>query len=163
VSPTWKRRRLQMLQKGDKAPDFALEDDQGRTWRLEDLRGQKVILYFYPKDDTPGCTTQACDFRDSMEVLDTSGYVVLGVSPQDAESHRDFRAKYNLNFPLLVDDDKKVSEAYGAWGERMNYGRKFFGIIRSTFVIDEDGTLLDAQYGVKAKGHVDRLRSQLSI
>jgi peroxiredoxin Q/BCP len=150
-----------MLQKGDKAPDFELQDEQGETWKLEDLRGRKVILYFYPKDDTPGCTAQACDFRDAMEILDTEGYVVLGVSPQDADSHTKFRSKYNLNFPLLVDEDKKVAEAYGTWGEQVNYGRKYFGILRSTFVIDEDGTLLEAQYGVKARGHVDRLRGQL--
>ena len=152
-----------MLQVGDKAPDFELQDDAGKTWRLEDLRGQKVILYFYPKDDTPGCTAQACDFRDAMDVFDTSGYVVLGVSPQDGESHSRFRQKYNLNFPLLIDDDKKVSQAYGAWGEQMNYGRKYFGIRRSTFVIDVDGTLLQVQYGVKAKGHVERLADRLQI
>lgn len=150
-----------MLQVGDKAPDFETQDDRGKTWKLEDLRGQKVILYFYPKDDTPGCTAQACDFRDNFAVFQKEGYVVLGVSPQDAGSHETFRDKYSLNFPLLVDTEKKVAEAYGVWGEQMNYGRKFLGIKRSTFVIDEDGTILEAQYGVKAKGHVDRLRSQL--
>ena len=152
-----------MLEKGDKAPDFELQDDSGKTWKLEDLRGQKVILYFYPADDTPGCTAQACDFRDNYATFQSQGYVVLGVSPQDGESHGNFRQKYDLNFPLLVDDDKQVAEAYGVWGEQMNYGRKYFGVKRSTFVIDEDGTLLEAQYGVKAKGHVERLRAQLAL
>jgi thioredoxin-dependent peroxiredoxin len=152
-----------MLKVGDKAPDFELQDDTGRSWRLEDLRGQKVILYFYPKDDTPGCTAQACDFRDNFGIFQGAGYIVLGVSPQDASSHGNFRQKYDLNFPLLIDEDKAVAEAYGVWGEQMNYGRKFLGIRRSTFVIDEDGTLIEAQYGVKARGHVDRLRSQLGV
>lgn len=150
-----------MLQPGDDAPEFEALDDAGKTWRLQDLRGKKVILYFYPKDDTPGCTVQACDFRDAMDVLDTSGYIVLGVSPQDADSHQKFRMKYTLNFPLLVDEDKKMAEAYGAWGEQMNYGKKYFGIKRSTFIIDEEGKIVEAQYGVKAKGHVDRLRETL--
>jgi thioredoxin-dependent peroxiredoxin len=152
-----------MLKVGDKAPDFELQDDDGKTWQLEDLRGQKVILYFYPKDDTPGCTTQACDFRDNWVYFQKAGYIVLGVSPQDGASHEKFRDKYTLNFPLLVDSDKKVAEEYGVWGEQMNYGRKYFGIKRSTFVIDEDGTLLEAQYGVKAKGHVARLREKLGV
>ena len=152
-----------MLQVGDKAPDFEAQDDSGRTWKLEDLRGQKVIVYFYPKDDTPGCTAQACDFRDSFTYFQKAGYIVLGVSPQDADSHEQFRDKYTLNFPLLVDTDKKIAEAYGTWGEQMNYGRKYFGIKRSTFVIDVDGTLLEAQYGVKAKGHVARLREKLGV
>ena len=152
-----------MLRVGDKAPDFEKQDDQGKTWRLEDLRGQKVILYFYPRDDTPGCTAQACDFRDHFNHFQKAGYIVLGVSPQDGDSHSKFREKYTLNFPLLIDDDKELSKLYGVWGEQMNYGRKYFGIKRSTFVIDEDGTLLEARYGVKARGHVDRLRSLLSV
>lgn len=152
-----------MLRVGDKAPDFEKQDDQGKTWRLEELRGQKVILYFYPRDDTPGCTAQACDFRDNFNHFQKAGYIVLGVSPQDGESHSKFRDKYTLNFPLLIDDDKELSKLYGVWGEQMNYGRKYFGIKRSTFVIDEDGTLLEARYGVKARGHVDRLRSLLSV
>ena len=152
-----------MLQVGDKAPAFETEDESGKTWRLEDLRGTKVILYFYPVDDTPGCTAQACDFRDSFSYFQKAGYIVLGISPQGAESHEKFRDKYTLNFPLLVDTDKKIAEAYGAWGEQMNYGRKYLGIRRSTFVIDVDGTLLEAQYGVKARGHVARLRDKLGV
>ena len=152
-----------MLQVGDKAPVFETEDESGKTWSLEDLRGTKVILYFYPVDDTPGCTAQACDFRDSFSYFQKAGYIVLGISPQGAESHGKFRDKYTLNFPLLVDTDKKIAEAYGAWGEQMNYGRKYLGIRRSTFVIDVDGTLLEAQYGVKARGHVARLRDKLGV
>jgi peroxiredoxin Q/BCP len=122
-----------------------------------------VVLYFYPADDTPGCTAQACDFRDNIADFQEAGYVVLGVSPQNADSHEKFRDKYQLNFPLLVDTDKTISETYGTWGEQMNYGRKYFGIKRSTFVIDIDGTLLEAQYGVKARGHVARLREKLGV
>lgn len=152
-----------MLQVGDKAPDFEAKDDSGKTWRLEDLRGQKVILYFYPTDDTPGCTAQACDFRDNFSYFQKAGYIVLGISPQDAKSHEKFRDKYTLNFPLLVDTDKAIADAYGAWGQKMNFGRKYLGIKRSTFVIDEDGSILEAQYGVKARGHVARLRDKLGV
>ncbi len=151
------------LNTGDAAPDFKLEDGEGRTWSLEELKGKKVILYFYPADNTPGCTAQACDFRDSMTPLTNAGYVVLGVSPQGADSHQAFVQKYSLNFPLLVDEDHAVAEAYGAWGEKSNYGKKYVGLIRSTFLIGEDGKIEDAQYNVKAKGHVERLRSVLGV
>lgn len=150
------------LQPGDDAPDFELPDGDGKTWRLADLRGQKVILYFYPADDTPGCTTEACDFRDSMEPLKSAGYTVLGVSPQGAESKQNFAQKYSLNFPLLIDADHSVADAYGAWGERNLYGNVFETILRSTFVIDEDGKIEGAHYNVKSKGHVARLRESLS-
>ena len=152
-----------MLEAGDKAPDFTLEDHEGKTWRLADLRGQKVVLYFYPTDDTPGCTTQACDFRDSWTYFQKAGYVVLGVSPQGRDSHEKFASKYDLNFPLLMDEDHSVSEAYDAWGEKKNYGKTYIGLKRSTFVIGEDGAISDAQYNVKAKGHVARLRQQLGV
>ncbi|MFP5298483.1 MAG: thioredoxin-dependent thiol peroxidase [Actinomycetota bacterium] len=151
------------LSAGDDAPDFELPDGEGRVWRLKDLRGQKVIVYFYPADDTPGCTAEACDFRDSMEPLRAAGYVVLGVSPQGADSHQQFAQKYSLNFPLLIDEDHKVADAYGAWGERNLYGNIVETIIRSTFVIDEEGKISEAQYNVKAKGHVSRLRETLSV
>jgi thioredoxin-dependent peroxiredoxin len=151
------------LSEGDTAPDFELQDGDGRTWSLRDLKGSKVVLYFYPADDTPGCTAQACDFRDSMQPLKTAGYTVLGVSPQDADSHGRFAQKYLLNFPLLVDEDHRVAEAYGAWGEKKNYGKTYEGIIRSTFVIDENGTIEKALYNVKATGHVARLKEQLSL
>ncbi|HEX2049160.1 MAG TPA: thioredoxin-dependent thiol peroxidase [Actinomycetota bacterium] len=150
-----------LLEAGAKAPDFELQDGDGKTWRLADLRGRKVILYFYPADDTPGCTAQACDFRDSHDVLQSAGYAVLGVSPQGPDSHRAFATKYSLNFPLLVDADHAVAEAYGVWGEKKSYGRTTVGIRRSTFVIDEDGVIEQALYDVRAKGHVDRLRDAI--
>ena len=151
------------LSKGDAAPDFELQDADGKTWKLTDLRGQKVILYFYPADDTPGCTAQACDFRDSFRDLEAAGYLVLGVSPQGADSHHAFAGKYSLNFPLLIDEDHAVAERYGVWGESKFYKNVFLGIKRSTFVIDEQGLIEEAQYGVKAKGHVQRLRVALGV
>lgn len=151
------------LSKGVDAPDFELSDAQGKTWRLRDLRGQKVILYFYPADDTPGCTAQACDFRDSMADWEFEGYQVLGVSPQGPESHQRFADKYGLNFPLLVDSEFETAKAYGVSSDT---GTKFKGIPlrvkRSTFVIDEDGKIAEALYGVKARGHVEKLRSLLA-
>jgi peroxiredoxin Q/BCP len=151
------------LKEGDLAPDFELNDAEGRTWRLSDLKGERVILYFYPADDTPGCTLEACDFRDAHDELAAAGYRVLGVSPNDGASHRAFADRYALNFPLLIDDDHAVAEAYGAWGERTLYGNTVVGIIRSTFVIGEDGHIRRALYNVKAKGHVDRLRAELGL
>lgn len=147
---------MTQLRRGDKAPGFSLEDADGTTWNLDDLRGNKVIVYFYPADDTSGCTIQACDFRDARSDLDTAGYRVFGVSPQGAASHRRFSDKYSLNFPLLIDSDYTMARAYGVAEEAE--GRKP-RINRSTFVIDEDGTLLEAQYGVRAKGHVESLLS----
>lgn len=152
-----------MLEIGDKAPGFELEDHAGKTWRLADLRGQKVVLYFYPADDTPGCTAQACDFRDSWTHFQKAGYVVFGVSPQGRESHERFVQKYTLNFPLLIDEDHAIAEAYDAWGEKKNYGKTYIGLKRSTFVIDEDGSIIEARYNVKAKGHVTRLREALGV
>ncbi len=152
----------QVLEPGAEAPEFALQDADGKTWRLSDLRGKKVILYFYPADDTPGCTTQACDFRDASETLDTAGYTVLGVSPQGAESHARFRDKHSLNFPLLVDSDHAAASAYGAWGEKKNYGKTYEGIKRSTFVIDEEGRIVEARYNVRATGHVEKLLKELA-
>jgi thioredoxin-dependent peroxiredoxin len=151
------------LSERDPAPDFELQDGDGKTWRLSDLRGKRVILYFYPADDTPGCTAQACDFRDSFGALQAAGYVVLGVSPQGADSHRAFADKYSLNFPLLVDEDHAVAERYGVWGENKFYKNIFLGVKRSTFVIDEQGLIEQAQYGVKARGHVERLRASLGL
>lgn len=151
------------LKKGDPAPDFDASDGQGKRWRLSDLKGRKVILYFYPADDTPGCTTQACDFRDALNDLHAADYLVLGVSPQGAESHRAFAGKYDLNFPLLVDEDHRLAESYGTWGERKYYKNIFLGVKRSTFIIDEEGRIQEALYGVKAGGHVQRLRDVLGI
>lgn len=151
------------LEPGDQAPNFELSDAEGTIWRLSDLKGERVIVYFYPADDTPGCTAEACDFRDAYSDLDTAGYRIFGISPNDAASHRSFAQKHGLNFPLLVDEDHAVAEAYGAWGQRSLYGNTYMGIIRSTFVIDEDGRIERALYDVKAKGHVERLRSELGV
>jgi peroxiredoxin Q/BCP len=145
---------------GDAAPDFSLESEDGPV-TLSDLRGQKVILYFYPKDMTPGCTTQACDFRDHKGAFDDAGYAVLGVSPDPVSRHAKFREKHDLNFPLLADTDHAVAQAYGVWREKKNYGKTYMGIVRSTFVIDEEGKLTDIQDNVRAKGHVERLVGNL--
>ena len=150
-----------MVQKGDRAPEFALPADDGSVVGLADLKGSKVILYFYPKDDTSGCTTQACELRDSLERIDEKGAVVLGVSPDSIASHVKFREKYQLNFPLLSDEDHKVAVAYGVWKEKSMYGRKYWGIERSTFIIDEHGVILDAWRKVKPKGHAEKVTELL--
>lgn len=142
------------LQIGDPAPDFTLPSDQGTTVHLSDFRGKRVVLYFYPKDDTSGCTTQACGFRDAYPQIEEKNAVVLGISPDDAKSHQKFKTKYDLPFLLLVDSDHAVAEAYGAWGEKSMYGRKYMGIIRSHFVIDETGHLADAQVKVSPQDSV---------
>ena len=146
-----------MLEPGDKAPDFELQSDAEETVKLSKLRGQKVILYFYPKDNTSGCTTEACDFRDRLPDIEDRGAVVLGVSPDGIASHQKFKAEYDLPFALLSDPDHKVAEVYGAWGEKKNYGKTYQGMIRSTFLIDEDGIITEAFRKVKAKGHADRV------
>lgn len=153
-----------MLEPGSPAPPFELEDAEGKTWRLADLAGKKVVLYFYPADDTPGCTKEACDFRDTQSEWSGAGYVVLGVSPQGAKSHAKFSSKYGLNFPLLVDADLEVAKRYGALREQPEEweGQKLH-IKRSTFVIDENGNIEHALYGVNARGHVDSLRETLAI
>ncbi len=152
-----------MLQQGDEAPEFELQDADGQTWRLTDLKGRKVILYFYPADDTPGCTTESCDFRDASPDLSRAGYVVLGVSPQGAASHRRFAERYGLNFPLLIDEDLSTARAYGAYKELGDYKGTPIRIKRSTFVIDEEGRIEHAEYAVKAQGHVHALRERLSV
>lgn len=139
---------------GDAAPDFALPSDQGTTVRLSDLRGKRVVLYFYPKDDTSGCTTQACGFRDAYPQIEEKNAVVLGISPDDAKSHQKFKTKYDLPFLLLVDGDHAVAEAYGVWGEKSMYGKKYMGILRSHFVIDENGHLADVQVKVSPQDSV---------
>jgi peroxiredoxin Q/BCP len=147
--------------KGTRAPDFTLQSDDGSTVTLSALRGKKVVLYFYPKDDTPGCTTQACDLRDAMPTFQDLDAVVLGVSPDSVASHRKFRDKFGLNYPLLADADHRVAEAYGVWKEKNMYGRKSMGIERSTFLIDEDGKIQEAWRKVSPKGHADLLQEAL--
>ena len=149
------------LAPGDPAPDFTLPDADGHPVALSSFRGQRVIVYFYPAAMTPGCTKEACDFRDSRSDLSDAGFAVLGISPDQPSKLARFRDKEGLNFPLLSDPDRKVLEAYGAYGEKKLYGKTTVGVIRSTFVIDAEGVIERALYGVKATGHVARLRAEL--
>src|SRR5882757_6457712 len=146
------------LAPGDPAPDFELTTDTGETLRLADLAGKRVVLYAYPAAMTPGCTTQACDFRDSLSSLKAAGLEVVGISPDSPAKLATFRDRDGLNFPLVSDPDKSVLTAYGAYGEKQNYGRTVQGVIRSTFVIGPDGRIEKAMYNVKATGHVAKLR-----
>jgi peroxiredoxin Q/BCP len=146
-----------MIAEGRKAPDFVLSSSEGGEVRLSDLRGKTVVLYFYPKDDTPGCTREACAFRDSRAALRKKGVVVLGVSGDSLASHEKFKAKYRLSFPLLSDPDKAVARKYGAWGEKVLYGRKTVGMIRSTFVIDGEGVVRKVFPRVKVDGHAEQV------
>ncbi|MCB0002540.1 MAG: thioredoxin-dependent thiol peroxidase [Anaerolineae bacterium] len=149
------------LNVGDLAPDFELTTDSGASVKLSDFRGRRVVLYFYPKDDTSGCTTQACGFRDAYPVIEEQNAVVLGVSPDGVKSHQKFKTKYDLPFTLLVDEDHAVAEAYGAWGEKSMYGKKYMGVIRSHFVIDEQGRIADAQVKVSPTDSVARALATL--
>ena len=151
------------LEPGDKAPNFSLTDDQGKTVKLSDFKGSTLVLYAYPAAMTPGCTTQACDFRDSLDSLNAAGVKVVGISPDKPEKLAKFREKDGLTFPLLSDPDHEVLAAYGAWGMKKNYGREYEGVIRSTFVIDPKGKIEQAMYNVRAKGHVAKLRRELGI
>ena len=151
------------LEAGSPAPDFTLPDKDGKAHSLSDYRGQKVILYFYPAASTPGCTTQACDFRDNMASLQVAGYVVLGLSKDKLPALQKFAENENLGFPLLSDEALTVHNAYGAFGEKSMYGKTVMGVIRSTFVVDENGLLEHALYNVKATGHVDMLRKKLGL
>jgi peroxiredoxin Q/BCP len=137
------------IKAGDAAPDFETVNDKNEPVRLSDFRGRKVVLYFYPKDNTTGCTAQACGFRDVYPQVEAKNAVVLGVSPDSVRSHQGFRTKYELPFPLLVDSDHKIAEAYGVWREKSMYGRKYMGVLRSHFVIDEEGEVVEARYNVK--------------
>jgi thioredoxin-dependent peroxiredoxin len=151
------------LAPGDLAPDFTLPTADGGEVTLSGLRGQHVIVYFYPAAMTPGCSTQACDFRDSLQSLSAQGYTVVGVSPDPVDRLAAFAAQDGLTFPLASDVEKKTLEAYGAWGEKQLYGKTVTGVIRSTVVVDPDGKVLLAQYNVKATGHVAKLRRDLGI
>ncbi|WP_309081959.1 thioredoxin-dependent thiol peroxidase [Zhihengliuella sp.] len=151
------------LAPGATAPAFALPDADGNDVSLADYAGHRVIVYFYPAASTPGCTKQACDFRDSLASLTSAGYRVLGISPDSPAKLKKFVEKEGLTFPLLSDEDHRTAEAYGAWGEKKNYGRVYEGLIRSTIVVGEDGTVQVAQYNVRATGHVAKLRRDLGL
>jgi thioredoxin-dependent peroxiredoxin len=150
-----------VLREGDPAPDFTLTSDRGEAVTLSSLRGRPVVLYFYPKDDTPGCTTQACGIRDAYGEFERAGAVVLGVSPDDESSHVEFRNKYELPFTLLADEDHAVAEEYGVWGEKKYMGKSYMGINRSTFVIDADGNVKKAMRDVKPATHADDVLAAL--
>jgi peroxiredoxin Q/BCP len=150
-----------MVEEGKEAPDFELASDTGERVRLSELRGRPVVLYFYPKDDTPGCTTQAFSFRDAYGEFEERGAVVLGVSPDTESSHARFKAKHGLPFTLLADPEHEVAERYGVWVEKNRYGKKSMGINRSTFVIDEEGNVARAMHGVKPDNHADLVLSAL--
>ena len=151
------------LAPGDPAPEFTLLDADGKEVSLSSFRGQRVIVYFYPAAMTPGCTKEACDFRDSLADLNSAGITVLGISPDQPAKLARFRDKEGLTFPLLSDPDRSVLNAYSAYGEKMMYGKKSVGVIRSTFVVGPDGKIEQAMYGVKATGHVARLRKELGV
>lgn len=145
------------LQEGQKAPAFQGKDQDGKTIRLKDFAGKKLVLYFYPQDDTPTCTVQACNLRDNYEALQAAGYAVLGVSPDTAEKHKKFGTKHALPFPLLADVERKVIDLYGVWGEKQMYGRKYEGLIRTTFVIDEKGVIESIIRKPKSKQHAEEV------
>ena len=151
-----------MPEAGQAAPDFTLPSDQGGDVSLRGLRGKKVVLYFYPKDDTSGCTTQACEFRDAWADVQAAGAIVLGVSPDGVGSHGKFRAKFELPFPLLADEDHRVAEAYGVWGEKKMYGRTYEGILRTTFLIDSQGRITRVFEKVKPAGHAAEVLTALA-
>jgi len=151
------------LQPGTQAPDFTLQDADGKQTALADYRGKNVIVYFYPEAATPGCTTEACDFRDNLASFQGSGYAVLGISPDAPEKLANFTGDFGLTFPLLADEDHAVALAYGAWGEKLIDGEVHEGIVRSTVVLDAEGKVTLAQYQVKAQGHVQALREQLGV
>lgn len=152
---------VSIVKVGDVAPDFTLPADDGRTVSLKSFRGKSVVLYFYPKDDTPGCTREACSFRDNLARVTSKGAVVLGVSRDDTKSHGKFRDKYHLNFPLLSDDDGRVTTAYDVWRRKSMYGREFFGIERTTFLIDPEGKIARIWPKVKVDGHTDEVLAAL--
>ena len=150
-----------MVEEGAPAPDFELQSDEGETVTLTALRGKPVVLYFYPKDDTPGCTTEACEFRDAYDRFREQGVEILGVSPDTEASHRKFKSKYELPFTLLADPDHRAAEAFGVWKEKRNYGKTYMGVERSTFVIDADGKVAKAMRGIRPAGHAAQVLETL--
>ena len=150
-----------MVEEGAPAPDFELASDEGETVTLSALRGKPLVLYFYPKDDTPGCTTEACEFRDAYDRFREQGVEILGVSPDTEASHRKFKSKYELPFTLLADPDHRAAEAYGVWKEKRNYGKTYMGVERSTFVIDVDGKVARAMRGIRPAGHAAQVLETL--
>jgi len=152
---------MPMLTEGTKAPEFTLTDDQGQEVSLSDFAGKKVVIYFYPKDDTPGCTKEACSFRDNHDAILARGAVVLGVSADDTKSHEKFKTKFELPFPLLSDPEKKMIQAYDAWGEKQMYGKSYEGILRSTVIVDEQGNVAKVFPKVKPEGHGEEVLGYL--
>jgi thioredoxin-dependent peroxiredoxin len=150
-----------VVEEGAPAPDFELTNDEGETVTLSALRGKPVVLYFYPKDDTPGCTTEACEFRDAYDRFRDQGVEILGVSPDTEASHQKFKSKYELPFTLLADPDHQAAEAYGVWKEKKNYGKTYMGVERSTFVIDADGKVAKAMRGIRPAGHAAQVLETL--
>src|SRR5262245_22113675 len=153
--------RGDQMKVGQKAPDFNVKDDAGKTVKLSDFKGKKIVLYFYPKDDTPGCTTEACNFRDGLAEIRKKGAVVLGVSADSTESHKKFKDKFDLNFPLLADTDRKLIEDYGVWKEKSMYGRKYMGVERTTYIIGKDGKVTHIFPKVKVSEHADEVLEAL--
>ena len=151
------------LSPGDAAPDFTLPDAEGNDVSLSDFRGQSVVVYFYPAAGTPGCTKQACDFRDNLSSLRSAGYAVVGISPDKPEKLAKFRERDSVNFPLLSDPERATLQAYGAYGEKKNYGKTYLGVIRSTFIVDPEGKIAHAWYNVRATGHVAKLFKDLGL
>lgn len=151
-----------MIEKNIIAPDFELLDENEEPHKLSDYLGKPVILYFYPKDDTPGCTTEACEFRDDYDVYTKAGVVILGVSPDSPKSHKKFKEKYHLPFTLLADVDHKVCELYGVWGEKSMYGKKYYGVMRTSFLINSEGKLVEIFENVKPKGHSQQVLAALN-
>ena len=150
-----------MVEEGAPAPDFELRSDEGETVTLSALRGKPVVLYFYPRDDTPGCTTEACEFRDAYDSFREQGVEVLGVSPDTEASHRMFKTRYELPFTLLADPDHQAAEVYGVWKEKKNYGKTYMGVERSTFIIDADGKVAKAMRGIRPAGHAAQVLDTL--
>lgn len=146
-----------MLKAGDKAPDFTSTDQEGNPIKLTDFKGKKIVLYFYPKDDTPGCTAESCNLRDNYEALQKQGYVVLGVSGDSSKSHKKFIEKYDLPFPLIADEDKSVHNTFGTWGEKKMYGKSYMGTLRTTFLIDEEGIIDEVIEKVNTKDHTSQI------